>query len=270
MLSGYAQRPEKHQLIHCMGNLLIPRIIAIAPGFCWPVITNVSQPILPTWPSKTDHMSRNDSMRNKDHALPPIIFKLVGVLSLAAFILVIVGQTQNSDITRGVIMTETKVALILFLVVWVVLCGLFLFIANRSRSIADGEHRLLLAVGISIPLLLVRLIYSLIYAFGNMREFNILLGNVTIQLVMSVLEEIVIVLVCLGIGLTLEVRPSTEDGYDRQSDIHDRGISVEMGNNGQPGREPNRKGSQKRKFRGGPISWLVMLIVDEIKSRRNN
>ena len=209
-------------------------------------------------------------MRKKDRALPPMIFKLVGVFSLAAFILVIVGQTQNSGITQGMITTETKVALILFLVVWVILCGLFLFITSRSRSIENGERRLLLAVGISIPFLLVRLIYSLIYAFGKNAEFNILQGNVTIQLVMSVLEEIVVVLVCLGIGLTLEVRPSTENGYDRQSNIPDRENSVELGNNGPPAQEPNRKGPQRRKFRGGPISWLVMLIVDEIRSRRND
>lgn len=206
-------------------------------------------------------------MRKTAKPLSPLLFRAVSLLSLVALIVSIVGNSQNSDITHGLVNTETQVALVLFLVTWVGVCILFLLIANRSHSIEDGEHRLLLAVGISLPLILVRLIYSFIYTFGHKSEFSMLSGNVTVQLVMSVLEEIVIVLVCLGIGLTLQVRPSPE--YSHQPSVSDRqDDSTEMENGGYQGHQSRRRQTLRHKRRGGPLTKLVMFIVDEINDRR--
>ncbi|OQE46166.1 hypothetical protein PENCOP_c001G08660 [Penicillium coprophilum] len=208
----------------------------------------------------------NDSiMRKTANPLPPIIFRLVGTVALVAVILSIVGATANSDITHGFVNTKTKVGLILYLVAWVGVCGLFLLISKRTQSIEDGEHRLLLAVGVSLPLILVRLIYSLIYTFGQKTAFNMLAGNVTIQLVMSVLEEMVVVLVCLGIGLTLQVRPPAE--YTQQPRVSSRQEDlVELESGSLMGQTREKRARPKR--RGGPITRLVMFIVDEIKDRK--
>jgi uncharacterized membrane protein len=196
-----------------------------------------------------------------------MLFRAVSLVSLVALIVSIVGNTQNNDITHGLVNTETQVALVLFLVTWVGACILFLLIANRSQSIEDGEHRLLLAVGISLPLILVRLIYSFIYTFGHKAEFSMLSGNVTIQLVMSVLEEIVITLVCLGIGLTLQVRRDPE--YSHQPSVSDgRGDSIAMENDGYQEPQARRMKTQRPKRGGGPLYKLVMFIVDEIRDRR--
>ncbi|KAJ5771110.1 uncharacterized protein N7511_003161 [Penicillium nucicola] len=210
----------------------------------------------------------NDSiMRKTAKPLSPMLFRGVSLISLVALIVSIVGNTENSDITHGMINTETQVALVLFLVTWIGACILLLLIASRSSSIEDGEHRLLLAVGISLPLILVRLIYSFIYAFGHKTQFSMLSGNVTIQLVMTVLEEIVIVLVCLGIGLTLQVRPSVE--YSHQPSVSDgQGASIEMENGTYQGQGSRREKAQRPKRRGGPIYLLVMFIVDTINDRR--
>ncbi|KAJ5163878.1 uncharacterized protein N7500_005708 [Penicillium coprophilum] len=159
-------------------------------------------------------------MRKTANHLPPIRFRLVGVVAIVAVILNITGVTASSDITHGLVSTQTKFGLILYLVAWVGVCGLFFLISQRTHCIEDGEHRLLLAVGVSLPLILVRLIYSLIYTFGQKKAFNMLVGNVTIQLVMSVLEEMVVVLVCLGIGLTLQIRPPAE--YTQQPSVSSR------------------------------------------------
>ena len=206
-------------------------------------------------------------MRKTANPLPPMIFRLVGMVALVAVILSIVGATENSNITSGLVNTKSQAGLALYIVAWVGLCGLFLLVANRSQSIEDGEHRLLLAVGISLPLILVRLIYSCIYTFGHKAQFNMLSGNVTIQLVMSVLEEIVIVLVCLGIGLTLEVRPSVE--YTHQPSVSSRQEdSVELESGTLQGQASKERQYQRPKRGGGPISRLVMFVVDEINERK--
>ncbi|KAJ5384202.1 hypothetical protein N7517_002113 [Penicillium concentricum] len=210
----------------------------------------------------------NDSiMRKTANAFPPMFFRVVGIFALVGVILSIVGATANSDITHGLINIETKVGLIFYLVAWIGVCGLLLLVSTRTHSIEDGEHRLLLAVGISLPLILVRLIYSFIYAFGQKAEFSMLSGNITIQLVMSILEEIVVVLVCLGIGLTLQVRPSAE--YTQQPSVssgHENSVELESGQLMGQTREKRRAQGPKR--RGGPITRLVMFIVDEINDRK--
>lgn len=206
-------------------------------------------------------------MRKTANPLPPIIFRLVGIFALVGVILSIVGATQNFNISHTVVTTETKVGLICYLIAWIGVCGLLLLVLQRNQSIEDGEHRLLLAVGVSLPLVLVRLIYSFIYSFGRKAEFNMLSGNITIQLVMSVLEEMVVVFVCLGIGLTLQVRPSAE--YTQQRSVHSGEEDLVEMESGRPqGQTREMRRAQRPKRRGGPITRLVMAIVDEINDRK--
>lgn len=101
---------------------------------------------------------------------------------------------------------KTKAGLVLFLVAWLGLGVLLLLVGTRFSSIEAGEHRLLVAVGVSIPLILIRLAYSYLSVFGQRRDFNMFTGNVTIMLVMVVLEQIGVVVVSLGVGLTLNRR----------------------------------------------------------------
>lgn len=101
---------------------------------------------------------------------------------------------------------KTKASLVLFLVAWLGLGILLLLIGAHFSTIEAGEHRLLFAVGVSMPLILIRLVYSYLSVFGQRTEFNMFTGNVTIMLVMVVLEQIGVVVVCLGVGLTLDKR----------------------------------------------------------------
>ncbi|CAI7607405.1 uncharacterized protein N7487_005261 [Penicillium crustosum] len=209
----------------------------------------------------------NDSiMRKTCHPLPQIIFRIISIISLVAVILSIVGATTNSNIGQGLVTTESKVGLVLYLVTWIGVFGLFLLVLQRNQSIEDGEHRLLLAVGISLPLILVRLVYSFVYSFGHKSEFNMVSGNVTIQLVMSVLEEIVVVFVCLGIGLTLQVRPTAD--YTQQPSVYSDEGTVELEGGHLQGQTREKRRTQRPKRRGGPITRLVMYIVDEVRDRK--
>lgn len=211
---------------------------------------------------------RNDSiMRKTAKPLPPKVFRLVGIFALVGVILSIVGATKNSNIAHGFVTIESKVALIFYLIAWIGVFGLFFLILKRTQSIEDGEHRLLLAVGVSLPLIFVRLIYSFIYTFGQKAEFNMLSGNVTIQLVMSLLEEIFVVLLCLGIGLTLQVRPAAE--YTQQTSVaSEEENSLELEGGHLQGQTHEKVRAQRPKRRGGPVTRLIMFIVDEANERR--
>ncbi|OQD71606.1 hypothetical protein PENPOL_c001G00355 [Penicillium polonicum] len=197
----------------------------------------------------------NDSiMRKTAKPLPRIIFRVITLISLVAVILSIVGATTNSNIGQGLVNTESKVGLVLYLVTWIGVFGLFLLVLQRNQSIEDGEHRLLLAVGISLPLILIRLVYSFIYSFGHKSEFNMVSGDVTIQLVMAVLEEIVVVFVCLGIGLTLQVRPTAE--YTQQPSVYSGEYTVELESGRLQGQTREKRRVQRPKRQVGPLRDL--------------
>jgi uncharacterized membrane protein len=76
------------------------------------------------------------------------------------------------------------------------------------------------AVAISAPFLLVRIHYSVFMWFSHNNDFSLFNGNVTVQLVMSVLEEVVVVVVCLAIGMTLRVRGTTSS-REKEADASD-------------------------------------------------
>lgn len=92
---------------------------------------------------------------------------------------------------------------LLFLVAWADLVLLLCLIGSRFHQIENGEHRLVLSVGLSAPLLFIRIVYPLLAAFSGDLKFNMITGGPTILLVTAILEEIAIVGVCLSTGLTL-------------------------------------------------------------------
>lgn len=146
-------------------------------------------------------------------------------------------------------------------------------VGSRYSGIEAGEHRLLGAIAICTPILAVRLVYSIISTFGHNRNFSIFNGNETVQLVMVVIEEIIIVYVMLLTGLTLDTRDkavykaasSVENG-DTAYDPYNQNGNPEMGgySSGSPQRKP------KRPIRGGPIHMLVAYTRNKMDERREN
>lgn len=113
---------------------------------------------------------------------------------------------------------KVKVGMILYAVAWALLVLILLALARHTGSMEKGERRSLVAVAISAPFILVRVLYALFMWFLHDSTFSLMNGNITVQLVMSVLEEFAVVIVCLGIGLTLQIR-----GKVTQSDQHQTG-----------------------------------------------
>ncbi|KAM5446161.1 hypothetical protein MaudCBS49596_006847 [Microsporum audouinii] len=148
----------------------------------------------------------NNSIINRGQkGVPPIVFRVVALLVLLGLILSIVGITGQNDSSMPYMPNgKSKAAICITLGVWVIAVGLLFIIHGNKKYIPSGEKRLLLAVAISLPFILVRLIYSFISAFSHSSRFSIVSGNVTIYLVMAVLEEMIVVITCLAVGFTLQ------------------------------------------------------------------
>ncbi|RAK95515.1 uncharacterized protein BO80DRAFT_469349 [Aspergillus ibericus CBS 121593] len=209
----------------------------------------------------------NDSIERKTgRGIHPLIFRLLSLITLAGMVLCIVGSTQSTNLTDIVNSSEAKIGDVLYLVAWVGLCAMLLLIGSKYQSIEDGEHRLLLAVGISVPLLLIRLIYSLLSVFTHRSTFSMFTGNVTVMLVMTVLEEIVIVVVCLGVGVTLAQlqRPADYEACDMPAQT---GSALESQQSPEQTYAAKRQTPRRKRRRGGPVSQLVGLAVDKVNQR---
>lgn len=245
----------------------------------WSAVQPVASVCEPVYLS-IDHkliLTRNDSIQRKTgKGFWPQIFRIFGFITLLAIILNIVGITGSSNLQDGVKSTETKVAMILYLVSWVGLVGLILMVSTRYTSIESGEHRLLLAIAICTPILVIRLGYSYMTCFGNNPHFNMVTGNETIQLVMVVIEEIIIVYIMLLTGLTLGIKDkvaykvanSVENG-ETAYDPYSGNANPEMvQGSGYYSSAPARK--PKRPIRGGPIHMLVAYTMNKMDERREN
>jgi hypothetical protein len=134
------------------------------------------------------------------------VFTCINLFSILGLILGIVGASVTDYSSENFAITpETKASIIVFLVVYLVLVAFFLFYTFNVSRIQAGERRILIAVGISIPFIAVRLMYSTVFVFTNNLNLSSSFGSVTIFLCMAVIEEMVVVIACIAVGLTLSV-----------------------------------------------------------------
>lgn len=133
-------------------------------------------------------------------------------------VLSIVGLTANMS-AEGLQHPDIKVkiGMILYVVSWAVMVAMLAVVALRKGSVERGEKRTLLAVALSSPFILVRVLYAFFVWFLDNSKFSLLNGNVTVQLVMAVLEEFVVVIICLAVGMTLRIRSQEPQESDREA-----------------------------------------------------
>jgi hypothetical protein len=148
------------------------------------------------------------------HAIPPRFLNLIHLPVLVGLILGTVGGTKlydsnPSSVNTGV--TYTKVAIMLFLVIFIALAAITAFVFMRIRHVMDGDKRLIFASLAVIPFLLVRIIYSIIVDFDRSSTIFSLLSTrtaaVVVQAVMSVAMEFIVVLIFLTAGFVTPAIP---------------------------------------------------------------
>ena len=76
-------------------------------------------------------------------------------------------------------------------------------IFKLSNALNDDKW-LVRAVLIALPLLLVRIAYSILSAFAHSRHFNLITGSVVILVVMATLEEMAVVFIYLLVGWKID------------------------------------------------------------------
>ena len=147
-----------------------------------------------------------------------LILRIIHIPCILALILAIVGgtrvaSTDPSKHSSG--QTYEKAGGILFLLVYVALLAVAAVTMADIRSLPWGEKRILIAVLAALPFLAVRLLYSLLTEFEDNSTFNILDGNVTVQLCMAVIEEFIVTIFFLVAGLAAPSLKNMQVGMDQ-------------------------------------------------------
>ncbi|KAJ5121847.1 hypothetical protein N7448_002978 [Penicillium atrosanguineum] len=132
------------------------------------------------------------------------IIQLIQIPALIALILAISGGTDQassnvSDQKSG--KTETRAAIILFLVIYLAACFFWVITVRDLGRMVSSQRRLFLGVLLALPFIAVRLLYSLIVDFANNPKFSFVDGDPTIQLGMATIEEFIVVVMYTILGL---------------------------------------------------------------------
>ncbi|KAI4863015.1 hypothetical protein F4820DRAFT_428415 [Hypoxylon rubiginosum] len=141
--------------------------------------------------------------------------RLVHILVAVGLVLAAIGGSNSSSSLREggtyTVSGLTQAGIGLLIAAYILLVLTTIIVATQVSYVRPGEKRLLLAVGLSLPFILVRLAYSAESAYGHNSSFNQISGNPNIQLGMAVIMEMIVVAICEGVGITLRKLPKTQN-----------------------------------------------------------
>ncbi|KAG9843746.1 hypothetical protein KCU98_g7563, partial [Aureobasidium melanogenum] len=105
-----------------------------------------------------------------------------------------------------------KASIVIFIMSWALVVFLTIHTLGRAHGASSHTQRIAVAVfAISLPLLAVRIAYSAVSIFANLKSFSSVYGSVTIMLCMALIEEAIIVLMYEVLGfVTLETDKRTK------------------------------------------------------------
>ncbi|KAK7747126.1 hypothetical protein SLS62_009181 [Diatrype stigma] len=173
-----------------------------------------------------------ESIRRADPSLPlsTVHLRLVQLVLTVALVLGSLGgrQAGKNYSATGVYAPTTlsRAGTAITIVAYVLIAAAAAFTALHRAQAEPGEPRLLLAVGLALPLVLVRLMYAAVSTFANSGAFSMLNGDVNVRLGMAVVMEMLVMAVVESIGLTVQkqhpsafsAHATAEHGPLRQAD----------------------------------------------------
>ncbi|KAJ5738753.1 hypothetical protein N7493_001908 [Penicillium malachiteum] len=133
--------------------------------------------------------------------------KVVQLLHLPALIALILAISGGSDQASSNVSEhaggkkETQAAIIIFLLIYVTTCLLFVITVRDLREMLPSQKRIYICVFFALPLIAVRLLYSLISDFGHDAKFSLIDGDSSVQLAMATIEEFLVVLMYTMLGV---------------------------------------------------------------------
>ncbi|KAK9312802.1 hypothetical protein V1524DRAFT_238868 [Lipomyces starkeyi] len=140
--------------------------------------------------------------------MPQVFTKLLRFCRLALSVAVVLGIVGGVELAKDGSSqtghTLSRVSVILIAVVFAILMSLSL-IFLRFATLQPHNRMLILGVTVALPFLLVRIIYSICYAFSfsTMSKFSTLTGDWKIYLGMDVIMEFVVLAVLTTTGSLL-------------------------------------------------------------------
>lgn len=135
--------------------------------------------------------------------------RFLQLLQLPAAIALIICIVGGSDLTDSSASEQStgekliKAGLIIFLIIYVCLFLLIAKSASEINSLPSGEKRVLFVLIAALPLLGVRILFSLLAYFSTISTFSPTSGNVLLRAFMSILEEILIVIAYILAGILM-------------------------------------------------------------------
>lgn len=161
-----------------------------------------------------------ESIRHtRDTMITPRHIRIVQLVVVVGLILGIVGGSKMGDIiTTAVaegnlnysIPTETIAGVALMIAAFGIIVIASAMSAMQVSAAEPGEKRLLLAIGLATPFVLVRLVFAAIATFDNNPDFRSFGGTAKypgLLIGMSVVMEMAAVAIFEAIGLTLQKAP---------------------------------------------------------------
>lgn len=134
--------------------------------------------------------------------------RFLQLLQLPAAVALIICIVGGSDLTDSSVSKQStgknliKAGLIIFLIIYICLFLLKVKISvSESSSIPSGEKPVIYALRVALPLLGVRILYSLLAYFSTISVFSPLNGNIFVRAFMSTLEEILVVIAYAVAGI---------------------------------------------------------------------
>ncbi|KGO47293.1 hypothetical protein PEX1_027560 [Penicillium expansum] len=151
--------------------------------------------------------------------------KLIQLLHLPALIALILSISGGTNQTSSTVSnhtsgkTQTCVAIIIFLIIYIATCILWIITTRDISVMVSSQKRIFLCVLLALPFIAVRILYSLICDFGNNPQFSLISGDPEIQLVMATFEEFVVVLIytILGVITPKSVSNAVTDAREQET-----------------------------------------------------
>lgn len=94
----------------------------------------------------------------------------------------------------------------------------FAYNPKAGQAALGREWRILIAVSVSSPILLVRFVYAAMADYGSDPRFALFDGNNTIYLCMSVIVEIIVTAICLVTGIFTPPPPAPPEEEKESSE----------------------------------------------------
>jgi hypothetical protein len=133
-----------------------------------------------------------------------MLLRLLHLPCSLAIVLCIVGGVRQSNSDPKVQAsgkTNAKIGVIIFLLAFVQIAILALITFPHARKIPTAQRRIIHAVVLALPLLAIRLLYTILANFSTYSTFSTTHGNPCVQLGMAIIEEIIIIVVYLAAGV---------------------------------------------------------------------